>query len=229
MPFNHLHVPGAWRYPGRPELASASPSAQSSGPPIQLSKLHPHSDCFLDSCASCAAVLVIERVAPAEVQKLGEVAVEADPLAAVFDHKRGVMGICDELAAGLGLAAESFEDRPVGFGWVEAAGVGPRQEPVGGLEGDLQGRGDKALPFCYHVGMSKQIAVRLPEDLVTFVDEVVGSGAERSRAAVVTRALERERRRALAERDARILARTGPDPEFAGLAEYAARLPRDLA
>jgi Arc/MetJ-type ribon-helix-helix transcriptional regulator len=77
--------------------------------------------------------------------------------------------------------------------------------------------------------MSKQIAVRLPDDLVDFVDEIVQSGTERSRAAVVTRALERERRRALAERDARILARIGPDPELAGLAEYAADLPRDLA
>ncbi len=77
--------------------------------------------------------------------------------------------------------------------------------------------------------MSKQIAVRLPEDLVDFVDEVVESGNERSRAAVVSRALKRERRRALAERDARILARTGSDPELAGLAEYAAGLPRDLA
>jgi len=85
------------------------------------------------------------------------------------------------------------------------------------------------LPFCYHYGMSKQIAVRLPEELVDFVDEIVDSGTERSRAAVVTRALERERRRGLAERDARILARTGPDPELAGLAEYAAGLPRDLA
>lgn len=85
------------------------------------------------------------------------------------------------------------------------------------------------LPFCYHSGMSKQIAVRLPDDLVDFVDEIVDSGTERSRAAVVTRALERERRRELAERDARILARTGPDPELAGLAEYAAGLPRDLA
>ncbi len=85
------------------------------------------------------------------------------------------------------------------------------------------------LPFCYHFGMSKQIAVRLPDDLVEFVDEVVGSGGERSRAAVVTRALERERRRAVAERDARILAGSGPDPELAGLAEYAVALPRDLA
>ncbi|MEA2311990.1 MAG: hypothetical protein QOE28_1958, partial [Solirubrobacteraceae bacterium] len=57
--------------------------------------------------------------------------------------------------------------------------------------------------------------------LVAFVDGVVDSGAERSRAAVVTRALERERRRAIAERDAAILARSGPDPELAGLAEHA--------
>lgn len=85
------------------------------------------------------------------------------------------------------------------------------------------------LPFWYHFGMSKQIAVRLPDELVDFVDEVVNSGNERSRAAVVTQALKRERRRALAERDARILARTGPDPELAGLADYAAGLHSDLA
>jgi Arc/MetJ-type ribon-helix-helix transcriptional regulator len=77
--------------------------------------------------------------------------------------------------------------------------------------------------------MSTQIAVRLPDDLVEFVDGVVRSGKVRSRAAFVTHALERERRRALAERDARILAQAGPDPELAGLAEYAAGLPRDPA
>ena len=69
--------------------------------------------------------------------------------------------------------------------------------------------------------MSRQIAVRLPEDLVEFVDELVDSGSARSRAAVVARALERERRRAMAARDAELLARTGPDPELEGLAEYA--------
>jgi Arc/MetJ-type ribon-helix-helix transcriptional regulator len=84
------------------------------------------------------------------------------------------------------------------------------------------------IPIWYHFGMSTQIAVRLPEELVDFVDEIVASGVERSRAAVVTRALERERRRGLAERDAQILARTGADPELAGLAEHAAGLPRDL-
>ncbi len=70
--------------------------------------------------------------------------------------------------------------------------------------------------------MSKQIAVRLSDDLVEFVDALVGSGQEGSRAAVVTRALERERRRMGAMRDAEILEATGPDPELEGLAGYAA-------
>jgi Arc/MetJ-type ribon-helix-helix transcriptional regulator len=77
--------------------------------------------------------------------------------------------------------------------------------------------------------MSKQIAVRLPNELVDFVDEIVDSGAGRSRAAVVTKALERERRRVVAARDAEILARTGPDPELAGLAQHVAGLRSELA
>jgi Arc/MetJ-type ribon-helix-helix transcriptional regulator len=77
--------------------------------------------------------------------------------------------------------------------------------------------------------MSKQIAVRLPDELVEFVDEIVSSGAGRSRATVVTRALERERRRVIAARDAEILARTGPDPELVALAEHAVGLPSQLA
>jgi Arc/MetJ-type ribon-helix-helix transcriptional regulator len=76
--------------------------------------------------------------------------------------------------------------------------------------------------------MSKQIAVRLPDELVDFVDRAVESGTERSRAAFVARALERERRRLLAARDAEILARTGVDPELEGLAEYASGLRHPL-
>lgn len=76
--------------------------------------------------------------------------------------------------------------------------------------------------------MSRQIAIRLPDDLVEFVDGIVDSGAQRSRAAVVSRALERERRRAIAARDAKILASVGPDPELARLAEHAAGLPHAL-
>jgi Arc/MetJ-type ribon-helix-helix transcriptional regulator len=75
--------------------------------------------------------------------------------------------------------------------------------------------------------MSKQITVRLADELVEFVDAIVDSGTERSRAAVVTRALEHERRRMVAARDAEILAASGPDPELAGLAEHAAGSPID--
>lgn len=75
--------------------------------------------------------------------------------------------------------------------------------------------------------MSKQIAVRLSDDLVDFVDDIVHGGHEPSRAAVVARALERERRRMIAARDAEILAATGPDPELAGLAEHTAGVPID--
>ena len=70
--------------------------------------------------------------------------------------------------------------------------------------------------------MSTQIAVRLSDDLVAFVDDLVSHGDATSRAAVVSRALERERRRKIAERDAAILVRAGTDPDLDSLAQYAA-------
>lgn len=76
--------------------------------------------------------------------------------------------------------------------------------------------------------MSRQIAVRLPDELVDFVDEVVDSGAERSRATVVARALQRERRRMVAARDTQILAGAGADADLQELAEYAAAVAHDL-
>ena len=81
------------------------------------------------------------------------------------------------------------------------------------------------IPQWYRFGISKQIAVRLPEDLVAFVDRLVAAGEEPSRAAVVTRALERERRRAVAARDAEILAASGPDRDLTQLAEHLADIP----
>lgn len=73
--------------------------------------------------------------------------------------------------------------------------------------------------------MSTQIAVRLSDDLVAFVDELVSRGEGSSRAAVVTRALERERRRKIAERDADILAKAAADADLDQLAEFAAATP----
>ncbi len=76
--------------------------------------------------------------------------------------------------------------------------------------------------------MTKQIAVRLPEDIVDFVDELVREGQADSRAIVVRRALERERRRSIAARDAEILARAGGDADMDSLAEHVAQAPLDL-
>lgn len=76
--------------------------------------------------------------------------------------------------------------------------------------------------------MSRQIAVRLPEEIVEFVDELVSEGKASSRAAVVSRALERERRRALAAREVEILIESGDYPDMDGLAEHVAQSPVDL-
>jgi len=75
-----------------------------------------------------------------------------------------------------------------------------------------------------------QITVRLPDDLVRSVDDLIASGDARSRASVVEQALERHLRRVLAERDAAILAATSDDPDdLDALAAWAATRPVDLA
>lgn len=76
--------------------------------------------------------------------------------------------------------------------------------------------------------MSKQIAVRLPDDLVDFVDALVRDGKADSRAIVVRRALERERRRAVAAHDAAILARSAADTDMDDLARHLVRAPLDF-
>lgn len=71
--------------------------------------------------------------------------------------------------------------------------------------------------------MSTQIAVRLPDEVVAFIDAEVSAGVATSRAAVVARAVERERRRAAAERDAAILLSAGDDDDLDAFARHAAR------
>ncbi len=79
--------------------------------------------------------------------------------------------------------------------------------------------------------VSTQIAVRLPEELVQFIDQLVSDGRAPSRAAVVSQALQRERRRQVAARDAAILAAEAEAEAEAedldALAEYATRTPLD--
>jgi Arc/MetJ-type ribon-helix-helix transcriptional regulator len=76
--------------------------------------------------------------------------------------------------------------------------------------------------------MTIQIAVRLPDDIVAFIDEQVSSGAAPSRAAVVARALEHERRREAAQRDAAIYAANATPDGLDDLATWAATQPSDL-
>jgi len=71
--------------------------------------------------------------------------------------------------------------------------------------------------------MSKQLTVRLADDLVDFIDRCIESGLAPSRAAVVAAAVDRERRRAIAERDVAILTRTQNRDDLDELAAYASR------
>jgi Arc/MetJ-type ribon-helix-helix transcriptional regulator len=61
--------------------------------------------------------------------------------------------------------------------------------------------------------MSTQIAVRLPDDLVAYVDNLVSEGAG-SRATVVARALSLYQQQLAGERDARILEESGDYDDF---------------
>lgn len=76
--------------------------------------------------------------------------------------------------------------------------------------------------------MSTQIAVRLPDEIVAFLDREVSENRAPSRAAVVVRALERERRREIAARDAAILAASEPDQDLDALAQFSAKLAADI-
>lgn len=68
--------------------------------------------------------------------------------------------------------------------------------------------------------MSTQIAVRLPDQMVAFLDSSVAAGRAPSRAALVASALEREMRRLVAEHDAQILRAHGSADELDILVEW---------
>jgi Arc/MetJ-type ribon-helix-helix transcriptional regulator len=68
--------------------------------------------------------------------------------------------------------------------------------------------------------MSTQIAVRLPDELVAFLDRTVASGQAPSRAAIVASAVEREMRRLLAEQDAHLLRQHGSPDDLDDLVRW---------
>jgi Arc/MetJ-type ribon-helix-helix transcriptional regulator len=59
------------------------------------------------------------------------------------------------------------------------------------------------------MSVSIQIAVRLPDELVAYVDEAVAAGRVRSRAELVARLIARDARRQRAEDDLRRLTESG--------------------
>jgi Arc/MetJ-type ribon-helix-helix transcriptional regulator len=68
--------------------------------------------------------------------------------------------------------------------------------------------------------VSTQIAVRLPDEMVAFLDRTVATGKASSRAALVASAVEREMRRLLAEQDAQILSAQGAGDDLDDLVQW---------
>jgi Arc/MetJ-type ribon-helix-helix transcriptional regulator len=73
--------------------------------------------------------------------------------------------------------------------------------------------------------MTTQIAVRLPDEIVAFLDAQVASGAAKSRADFIWHAIKREQRRVAAARDAATYSREGEDPGLETFAKHVAHLP----
>ena len=69
-------------------------------------------------------------------------------------------------------------------------------------------------------GMSTQIAVRLPDEMVALLDRAVATGTAPSRAALVAAAVEREMRRQAAEQDAQVLREHGPADDLDDLVHW---------
>ncbi|MEA4945812.1 MAG: ribbon-helix-helix domain-containing protein [Propionicimonas sp.] len=70
--------------------------------------------------------------------------------------------------------------------------------------------------------VSTQIAVRLPDEMVAFLDQAVARGKATSRAALVSAALEREMRRQAAEGDAEVLRRQVVEDDLDPLVDWTA-------
>jgi Arc/MetJ-type ribon-helix-helix transcriptional regulator len=68
--------------------------------------------------------------------------------------------------------------------------------------------------------MTTQIAVRLPDEMVAFLDRTVASGKASSRAALVAAAVEREMRRQAAEQDARVRREHGAADDLDDLVQW---------
>jgi len=76
--------------------------------------------------------------------------------------------------------------------------------------------------------MSTQIAVRLPDELVHYIDDLIDQRIVKSRADFVAQAIARERRHRGALADVDILKRLGNDPDLDALTAHQAAHPIEL-
>ncbi len=76
--------------------------------------------------------------------------------------------------------------------------------------------------------MTVQITVRLPDELVEFVDALVAEGVVKSRAEAVHWALLRDRRRRFALADVEILRKHGDDPDLSAFVDFTSAHPLQL-
>ena len=86
---------------------------------------------------------VVERMAPAQIGELREVAIEADPFAPVLERQRGVLGVGDQAAAGLGAPAQLLEYRPMAVAGPNDSRVRPDEKAVGEAERLVKGSRDR--------------------------------------------------------------------------------------
>ncbi len=100
--------------------------------------------------------------------------------------------------------------------------VKPAATPAGAT---VLGASQWGMRFGMMPPMSTQIAIRLPDEMVAFLDRTVASGRAPSRAAIVASAVEREMRRLLAEQDARMLAEHGSADDLDDVVRWAAGRP----
>ena len=100
---------------------------------------------------------------------------------------------------------------------VEVSVLGPVQATVAGQPAALGGPRQRSV-------LARLV---LAGGHVVSTDRLVSEGRAPSRAAVVSRALQRERRRELAARDVAILAAAAGDEDLGALPEHAARTPLD--
>jgi len=73
--------------------------------------------------------------------------------------------------------------------------------------------------------MTTQIAVRLPDDMVDFLDRSVAAGRASSRAALVAAAVEREMRLQAAQQDVELLFRVGAADDLDDVVAWSAAHP----